>query len=292
MRLTLLFGLLFVIACSNAKHAKHNKANEWDELEGMLRKIDRIDKIKDIKLDLMGDEDEDDEDDDEPTEPPPTERPQKNPCEDHHCGWGKECMVQKNGKPKCMCNRECPMPKEIDAFDMVCSNQNETFNSICHLYQERCRCRRGMSACEEERHKHVHLEYLGKCKELSQCTNELLEQFSIRMADWLFQVMRDLEKRQELHGDDWIQMLEEAEQDDHLKHVYPVIWKFCDLDVKPHNKKVSMHELIPITAPVMPMESCIKPFLKKCDADGDEEVSLKEWGKCLGLKEEEIIERC
>jgi len=127
---------------------------------------------------------------------------------------------------------------------------------------------------------------------LEACTQDHLDQFPIRMADWLFQVMRDLKKRQELHGDKWQRMIDEAESDDHLKHVYPVIWKFCDLDNKPHDKSVTHHELIPITAPVMPMESCIKPFLKGCDADADEKITLKEWGKCLGLKEEEIAERC
>jgi len=48
--------------------------------------------------------------------------------------------------------------------------------------------------------------------------------------------MKDLKKRQDLHGEKWIQMIEEAEHDDHLKHVYPVIWKYCDLDRKPHDK--------------------------------------------------------
>jgi len=133
---------------------------------------------------------------------------------------------------------------------------------------------------------------MGACKNLEPCTQDHLDQFPIRMADWLFQVMRDLKKRQELHGDKWQRMIDEAENDDHLKHVYPVIWKFCDLDTKPHDKSVTHHELIPITAPVMPMESCIKPFLKGCDSDSDEKITLKEWGKCLGLKEEEIAERC
>lgn len=34
----------------------------------------------------------------------------------------------------------------------------------------------------------VHLEYLGVCKELEPCTDELMLQFPTRMADWLFQV--------------------------------------------------------------------------------------------------------
>ncbi|CAJ0937098.1 unnamed protein product, partial [Mesorhabditis belari] len=42
-------------------------------------------------------------------------------------------------------------------------------------------------------------------------------------------------------------LLREAESDDEKKHVYPVIWKFCDLDGKPQDKEVSHQELIPIT---------------------------------------------
>lgn len=97
--------------------------------------------------------------------------------------------------------------------------------------------------------------------------------------------MRELKKRRELDNLEWEELLAEAENDDEKRHVYPVIWKFCDLDKKPHDKYVSHHELIPITAPVIPMESCIKPFLQGCDIDNDGNISIKEWGKCLGLKE-------
>ena len=57
------------------------------------------------------------------------------------------------------------------------------------------------------------------------------------------QVMRDLRKRAELNDDRWLKWAEEAEHDDHLKHIYPVIWKFCELDVKPHDEGVSPHEV-------------------------------------------------
>lgn len=97
--------------------------------------------------------------------------------------------------------------------------------------------------------------------------------------------MREMKKRRELHNLEWEELIAEAESDDEKKHVYPVIWKFCDLDIKPHDKHVSHHELIPITAPVIPMESCIKPFLENCDVNNDGNISIMEWGKCLGLKE-------
>ncbi len=55
---------------------------------------------------------------------------------------------------------------------------------------------------------------------------------------------------------------------------------------------MSHHELIPITAPVIPMESCIKPFLEKCDSDSDGSITIHEWGRCLGLKEGQLDGRC
>jgi len=193
--------------------------------------------------------------------------------------------------PHCECSRRCPEP-ESGYDNSVCSNQNETFPTLCHLYRERCICRRNSENCKNEEHQKAHLQYLGTCKVLEECTEDHLEQFPARMADWLFHVMEDLKKRDELGEDRWVKWAEDAEHDEHMRHVLPVMWKFCELDVKPHDKGVSPHELIPLTAPVIPMESCIKPFLKRCDADDDNHITLKEWGKCLGLKESEIIEKC
>lgn len=48
--------------------------------------------------------------------------------------------------------------------------------------------------------------------------------------------MKELKKRRELHKLEWEELLSEAENDDEKKHVYPVIWKFCELDTKPHDK--------------------------------------------------------
>lgn len=43
-----------------------------------------------------------------------------------------------------------------------------------------------------------------------------------------------MKKRQELDGEEWLSLLDEAEVDEEYKHIYPVLWKFCDLDKKPH----------------------------------------------------------
>uniref|UniRef100_A0A0K0E5X8 Kazal-like domain-containing protein n=1 Tax=Strongyloides stercoralis TaxID=6248 RepID=A0A0K0E5X8_STRER len=213
-----------------------------------------------------------------------------NICEGHICGWGKECIDDGKGKPSCQCIRECP--KNTNDNDKVCATNNQTFPSLCELYQQKCYCKQSKEECKDTAYSKIHLDYLGECKQIEECTDEMMEQFGVRMADWLFQVMKELKKRRELQGLEWEQLISEAENDDEKKHVYPVIWKFCDLDIKPHDKHVTHHELIPMTAFVIPMESCIKPFLESCDTDKDRTITINEWGKCLGLKDGEIQERC
>lgn len=43
---------------------------------------------------------------------------QKNPCEDHICGWGKECIVDKKGEAVCDCITKCP-ELDGDPYDQV-----------------------------------------------------------------------------------------------------------------------------------------------------------------------------
>nr|CDP92900.1 BMA-OST-1, isoform b [Brugia malayi] len=245
-------GILLLIISTVT--GKKKKENDWDELETLLENIDEqiTEPIKDSKLVST------------------TPVIQNNPCEDYICGWGKECVIDKKGEPFCECISKCPLMDD-DPLDQVCSNMNQTFSSLCELYRERCLCKHKFKECKVINAK-VHLEYLGACKKLEPCTDELMVQFPTRMADWLFQVMREMKKRRELHNLEWEELIAEAESDDEKKHVYPVIWKFCDLDIKPHDKHVSHHELIPITAPVIPMESCIKPFLENCDINNDGEI--------------------
>ncbi|KAL3118101.1 hypothetical protein niasHT_000037 [Heterodera trifolii] len=274
--------LLFVVGLALAKKA------DLEELESIL---DELDESRTAGAGGAGAEPRQERDQQQLDQLRASE---PNPCDQHVCGWGKECVVDKKGRPVCECITKCP-ELDNDPLDQVCGSNNQTFASLCHLYRQRCVCKKRSdfeTDCENPSNAKIHLEYLGQCKQLDECTDELMSQFPGRMADWLFQVMKELKKRRELHNLEWEQLINEAEQDDEKRHVYPVIWKFCDLDIKPHDKHVSHHELIPITAPVIPMESCIKPFLESCDINKDGAITIKEWGKCLGLKEGEIQERC
>jgi hypothetical protein len=41
-----------------------------------------------------------------------------------------------------------------------------------------------------------------------------------------------------------------------------------------------------------PFFSSIAPFLESCDSNNDHRIDLKEWGKCLGLEEGDIEDKC
>lgn len=51
------------------------------------------------------------------------------------------------------------------------------------------------------------------------------------------------------------------------------------------SRYVSRHEMFPLRAPLLSMESCIADFLDGCDANDDHKITLKEWGKCLGASD-------
>jgi len=214
----------------------------------------------------------------------------ENPCTHVRCGPGRECVVQKDLTATCECVRECQ--PEIDLRRKVCSNYNETWDSDCHLYQMSCYCEDNKKECKDpEKYGHLHIDYYGVCKEITQCSQEELEDFPRRMREWLFNVMQDLARRKAL-GAPYTELEKEAESLQSRQWVNAVIWKFCDLDAQPADRSVSRHELFPLKAPLLAMEHCIAPFLDNCDSDDDHTITLKEWGICLGLQDGEIQDRC
>ncbi|UYV79124.1 SPARC [Cordylochernes scorpioides] len=195
----------------------------------------------------------------------------------------------------------------------VCSNHNETWESDCHLHRMRCLCMEGdYGRCLHAKHKHAHVDYFGPCKvliynpnctnqvtlepfvdrremcgaELGECTESEMADFPRRLREWLFTVMQALARQQDL-PQPYLQMEEEAEHSSR-RWVAAVIWKFCQLDVHPHDRWVSRHELFPLRAPLLSMEHCVAPFLDSCDVNRDHRISLVEWGSCLGLNPGEL----
>ncbi|XP_071455517.1 SPARC [Hetaerina americana] len=211
------------------------------------------------------------------------------PCSTKHCGAGQICDLDDNGEAQCVCIPDCPV--ETEPRRKVCSNHNETWGSDCQIYQMRCWCTKDDERCLGEKFKHIHIEYYGECREMPPCKPEEMADFPRRMRDWLFNIMRDLADRQELTPY-YFKMEREAETNLTRRWTNAAIWKWCDLDGHPHDRAVSRHELFPIRAPLMALEHCIAPFLNSCDADDNHKISLKEWGSCLELEEDDLEEKC
>jgi len=203
----------------------------------------------------------------------------ENPCKDVKCTSGQECTVDsETGEGKCVCIRECP--DNTDSRRRVCSNFNQTWQSDCHLMKHRCDCLEGaLGDCTDD-HKHMHINYYGECKEIEKCQSDVLEDFPRRMREWLDNIIS--------------RRLANPKGQANLAHKWidAIIWKFCDLDQEPHDRHVSRHELFPLRAPLLSMESCVSPFLDGCDANDDHKITLVEWGKCLGASEDEMQDKC
>lgn len=214
-------------------------------------------------------------------------RVEVDPCREMHCGPGKICLPTELSA-KCVCIPDCPI--ENNPRRRVCTNRNETWPSDCEVYRQKCLCDKKDSECKGEVYKHVHIDYYGECKELPECTEEEMNDFPRRMRDWLFNVMRDLAERDELN-EYYMEMELEAETNLTRRWANAAVWKWCDLDGNA-DRSVSRHELFPIRAPLLSLEHCIAPFLESCDSDNNHRITLKEWGRCLELDEDDILERC
>lgn len=211
------------------------------------------------------------------------------PCMGKHCSAGRVCKSTEDGVAECVCIEFCD--EEVDPRRKVCTNYNETFGSDCEVYQARCFCSTDDPRCRGSKYQHVHIKYYGECKQMPICKEEDMADFPRRMRDWLFNIMRDLADRQELPSH-YLKMQREAETNLTLRWTNAAIWKWCDLDGHPHDRKVSRHELFPIEGHLMALEHCIAPFFDSCDADNDHMISLTEWGKCLQLDEDDIDDKC
>lgn len=211
----------------------------------------------------------------------PSNEVKQEPCSKMKCGAGKECIIDaESGIAKCQCISVCA--DNTDVRRRVCSNKNTTWQSDCHLLKHRCICLEGLSTDCSDDHKHMHIDYYGECQQLPDCRKEVLEDFPRRMREWLDHI---ISKKLQSSKD---------ESGDHLtrKWIDAIIWKFCDLDKQPHDRHVSRHELFPLRAPLLSMESCISDFLDNCDSNNDHKITLVEWGECLGATDAEMEDKC
>lgn len=228
-------------------------------------------------------------------------------CMSFQCKRGHICKVDQQGKPHCVCQDPvtCPPTKLLD---QVCGTDNQTYASSCHLFATKCRLEGTKKGHQ------LQLDYFGACKSIPTCTDFEVTQFPLRMRDWLKNILMQLyeansehagylnekqrnkvkkiylDEKRLLAGDHPIDLLLRDFKKNYHMYVYPVHWQFSELDQHPMDRVLTHSELAPLRASLVPMEHCITRFFEECDPNKDKHITLKEWGHCFGIKEEDIDE--
>ncbi|XP_016068601.1 PREDICTED: SPARC-like protein 1 [Miniopterus natalensis] len=228
-------------------------------------------------------------------------------CMNFQCKRGHMCKADQQGKPHCVCQdpMTCPPTKLLD---QVCGTDNQTYASSCHLFATKCKLEGTKKGHQ------LQLDYFGACKSIPACTDFEVTQFPLRMRDWLKNILMQLyepnpehpgylnekqrnkvkkiylDEKRLLAGDHSIDLLLRDFKKNYHMYVYPVHWQFSELDQHPMDRVLTHSELAPLRASLVPMEHCITRFFDECDPNKDKHITLKEWGHCFGIKEEDIDE--
>uniref|UniRef100_A0A2K6TSL1 SPARC like 1 n=1 Tax=Saimiri boliviensis boliviensis TaxID=39432 RepID=A0A2K6TSL1_SAIBB len=227
-------------------------------------------------------------------------------CMSFQCKRGHICKADQQGKPHCVCQDPvtCPPTKLLD---QVCGTDNQTYASSCHLFATKCRLEGTKKGHQ------LQLDYFGACKSIPVCTDFEVTQFPLRMRDWLKNILMQLyeansehagylnekqrnkvkkiylDEKRLLAGDHPIDLLLRDFKKNYHMYVYPVHWQFSELDQHPMDRVLTHSELAPLRASLVPMEHCITRFFEECDPNKDKHITLKEWGHCFGIKEDQSI---
>lgn len=228
-------------------------------------------------------------------------------CVNFQCKRGHVCQAEPQGAPRCVCQdpETCPPAKPLD---QACGTDNQTYASSCHLFATKCRLEGTKKGHQ------LQLDYFGACKAIPVCTDFEVAQFPLRMRDWLKNILMQLyepnpkhagylnekqrskvkkiylDEKRLLAGDHPIELLLRDFKKNYHMYVYPVHWQFSELDRHPMDRILTHSELAPLRASLVPMEHCITRFFEECDPNKDKHITLKEWGHCFGIKEEDIDE--
>ncbi|XP_065521282.1 SPARC-like protein 1 [Lathamus discolor] len=229
------------------------------------------------------------------------------PCRNFHCKRGKVCHVDKQGKPSCICQDPAACPSTKD-YEHVCGTDNKTYDGTCQLFGTKCQLEGTKMG------RQLHLDYLGSCKHIPHCTDYEVDQFPLRMRDWLKNILMQYYERDSdasgfltekqrnkvkkiyendkrlTAGNHAVELLLHDFEKNYHMYVYPVHWQFHQLDQHPVDRLLTHSELAPLRASLVPMEHCITRFFQECDGDRDKLIALREWCHCFGIKEEDINE--
>uniref|UniRef100_A0A4W4GGN7 SPARC-like 1 n=1 Tax=Electrophorus electricus TaxID=8005 RepID=A0A4W4GGN7_ELEEL len=229
------------------------------------------------------------------------------PCENFPCKSGRKCKLNEEMEPSCLCQEPAQCPSEnLTELEHVCGTDNQTYQTSCHLFATKCHL-------EGTKKGHrLHLDYSGPCKFIPPCLNTELQQFPLRMRDWLKNILLQLYEHdsvtpglltakqrarvQKLHdserrlhvGSHAVELLALDFEKNYNLYIYPVHWQFAQLDQHPTDRVLTHSELAPLRASLVPMEHCTSVFFRRCDTDRDRLLSLREWCQCFGLKHEDM----
>nr|P23499.1 RecName: Full=SPARC-like protein 1; AltName: Full=QR1 protein; Flags: Precursor [Coturnix japonica]AAA49499.1 QR1 [Coturnix coturnix]AAA49500.1 QR1 [Coturnix coturnix] len=228
-------------------------------------------------------------------------------CRNFHCKRGKVCQADKQGKPSCICQDPAACPSTKD-YKRVCGTDNKTYDGTCQLFGTKCQLEGTKMG------RQLHLDYMGACKHIPHCTDYEVNQFPLRMRDWLKNILmqyyeRDqdtsafltekqrnkvkkiyLNEKRLVSGEHPVELLLHDFEKNYHMYLYPVHWQFYQLDQHPVDRSLTHSELAPLRASLVPMEHCITRFFQECDGDQDKLITLKEWCHCFAIKEEDINE--
>ncbi|KAL4640504.1 SPARC-like [Arapaima gigas] len=228
------------------------------------------------------------------------------PCEGFRCKRGKTCRVNEENQPDCVCQDPISCSPTMTEFEQVCGTDNKTYNSACQLFATKCNLEGSKLG------RRLHLDYSGPCKFIAPCQDSELQQFPLRMRDWLKNILLQMYERDDkfpgfltlkqrlrvekiykserrLHtGDHPIETLARDFERNYQMYIYPVHWQFAQMDHHPADRYLSHSELAPLRAPLVPMEHCTSRFFQECDSNKDNQVSFREWGQCFGIKEDDM----
>ncbi|XP_060103378.1 SPARC-like protein 1 [Heteronotia binoei] len=227
------------------------------------------------------------------------------PCRDFYCKTGKVCQADEEGKLSCVCQDPATCPS---TRNYVCGTDNKTYEDTCQLFGTKCHLE-GTKVGHQ-----LHLDYMGACKYIPPCTDYEVEQFPVRMRDWLKNVLMQFYKQDQKKGgfltdkqrnkikkiyldekrlpagDHPTEILLRDFEKNYRTYTYPIHWHFNRLDQHPTDRKLTHSELAPLRASLVPMKHCVTRFFQRCDSDKDKHISLQEWCHCFGIKEEDVDE--
>lgn len=258
--------ILAVEVDAKKKNKKHNGIDEYLARQALDQlTYSREEQIYNIAMDISRN----------PANQLGTQNDVTNVCSFYKCSEGKVCVVTESNDPSCICAESCVPNQEEARF--VCSTQNVTYNSKCDFYRQKC-------SGEVPESEDVH--YFGGCRALPPCTLSELKEFPHRLREWFSDVMISLANLDEhlggLSAADRALITDPMIQGEQ-RYVAPVQWKFRSLDRNPPDNFLSLAELVPLRAALIPSEHCASVFFAMCDSNRDLLLDLHEWSNCMGL---------